>query len=106
MDAPQLTDIDFDAAMSFEQLKALDSSKQFNHSRRVMLLVLGKSKDELVATIGKIGADPFSAWLDQIERLQLELKQLLALSESARARLIVAGQVVAERSAQDRTSRH
>lgn len=105
MDAPQqLAEIDFEAAMSFDQLKAVDGNERFNLSRRVMLLVLSKSKEELVATIRKIGAEPFSAWLDHIEALQQELKHLQQLSESAHARLIVAGQLVAERDAADKPS--
>lgn len=99
MDVPQLTDIEFEAAMNLQQLQALDHNERFNFSRRVMLLVLGKSKEELVTTIEAIGAEPFSAWLDRIEALQRELKDLQELSETARTRLIVAAQVVAERNA-------
>lgn len=99
MDAPKLTDIDFDAVMSLEQLKALDHNERFNFGRRVMLLVLGKNKAELVATVGSIGDQAYAAWLDHIEALQQELRHLQELSETAHARLIVAGQVVAEGSA-------
>lgn len=99
MDATQKTDIDFDAVMNLEQLKALDYNERFNFSRRVMLLVLSKSKAELATTITSIGAEPFSAWVDHIEALQTQLRYLQDLSEIAHARLIVAGQMVAERNA-------
>lgn len=99
MDVPQLTDIDFEAAMNLQQLQALDDNERFNFSRRVMLLALGKNKEELIATIEAIGAEPYSAWLDHIEALQRELKYLQELSETARSRLLVAGQVVAGRDA-------
>lgn len=100
MDATKPTDIDFSAVMDFEQLKALDYNERFNFGRRVMLLALSKSKDELAETVNSIGAEPFSAWLDHIEALQKELKYLQELSETAHARLIVAGQLVAERHRQ------
>jgi len=99
MDASQLTDIDFDALMSLDQLMRLDHDERFNFGRRVMLLVLGKNKAELIATIRELGDEPYSAWLDHIETLQQDLRRLLELSEVAHARLIVAGQVVAERDA-------
>lgn len=97
MDVPQLTDIDFDAAMSLDQLRKLDHDERFNFGRRVMLLALGKSKAELVATVSALGDEPYSAWLDHIETLQQDLRHLLELSEVAHARLIVAGQALAER---------
>jgi len=96
MDAPHLTDIDFEAAFSIDQLKDAEKNDRFTFGRRVMLLALSKSKQELASTVRSIGAEPFGAWLDHIETFQRELKHLQELSESAHARLLVAGQMVLE----------
>ena len=95
----QLSDIDFEAVFSFTQLQAAERQERLDFGRRVTLLVLTKSKEELVATVRTIGAEPYAAWLDHIDAFRQELNDLLELSESARARLIVAGQAVAERCA-------
>lgn len=96
MDAPHLTDIDFEAAFSIGELKNIETNDRFTFGRRVMLLALSKSKLELASTVRSIGAEPFGAWLDHIETFQRELKHLQELSESAHARLLVAGQMVLE----------
>jgi len=96
MDAPHLTDIDFEAAFSIDQLKDAEKNDRFTFGRRVMLLALSKSKQELASTVRNIGAEPFGAWLDHIETFQRDLKHLQDLSASAHARLLVAGQMVLE----------
>lgn len=96
MDAPHPTDIDFEAAFTLAELKDIETNERFTFGRRVMLLALGKSKAELASTVRSIGAEPFGAWLDHIEAFQKELKHLQELSESAHARLVVAGQMVLE----------
>ena len=101
MDAPHLTDIDFEAVFTIDELKQIETNDHLIFGRRVMLLALSKSKPELASTIRSIGAEPFGAWLDHIEAFQRELKHLQQLSESAHARLVVAGQVVLN---QDRTA--
>lgn len=96
MDAPPPTDTDFEAAFTLAELKDIETNDRFTFGRRVMLLALSKSKPELASTVRSIGAEPFGAWLDHIEAFQRELKHLQELSESAHARLLVAGQMVLE----------
>lgn len=98
MDAPRLTDIDFEAVFTLEQARAAEHNDRLGFGRRITLLALTKNKAELVDTVRKIGAEPFSAWLDQVEDFQKELQHLLDLSSSAHARLLVAGQVVVEQA--------
>lgn len=98
MDAPRLTDIDFEAVFTLEQARAAEHNDRLGFGRRITLLALTKNKAELVDTVRKIGAEPFSAWLDQVEDFQRELQHLLDLSSSAHARLLVAGQVVVEQA--------
>lgn len=97
MDAAHLTDIEFEAVFSVEQLKEAESNNRLIFGRRVTLLALTKDKEALANTVRNLGAAPFGAWLAHVEDFQAELKFLLELSESARARLIVAGQVAANR---------
>lgn len=98
MDASRLTDIDFQAALTLEQARAAEHDDRLNVGRRVTLLALTKSKTDLADTVRLVGNESFSAWLDQIEDFQKELRHLLELSASAHARLIVAGQLVIEQA--------
>jgi hypothetical protein len=96
MDASRMTDIDFEAMLTLDQARAAENDSRIAFGRRVTLLALSKNKSELVDSVRKLGAEPYSAWLDQVEDFQKELKYLLELSDSAHARLIIAGQVIIE----------
>lgn len=98
MDAPQLTDIDFEPLFTVEEARSAENSDSIGIGRRITLLALTKSKSELVDTVRRIGAEPFGAWLDQVEEFQKELQCLLELSTSAHARLLVAGQMVVDQA--------
>lgn len=96
MDAPRMTDIDFDAMFTLEQARAAENDGHLAFGRRLTLLALSKNRTELLESVRKLGAESFGAWLDQIEDFQKELKYLLELSDSAHTRLVIAGQLIIE----------
>lgn len=98
IDAQSMSDIDFRPLLTLEQARAAESNRSLVIGRRVTLLALSKDRDELVDCVRKIGAESFSAWLDQIEEFQKELKCLQDLASSAHSRLLVAGRIVIEQA--------
>ncbi len=90
--------MDFDAAMTAEQVEAAEKQRAQTHgmARRLTLMALTKSKSELAAGIAEIGEDGFGEWIGQIELYQSDLKALLEMANAAYARMIVAGEAAME----------
>ncbi|GEM_PF-1925674 len=90
--------LDFTAAMTAEQVEQSEKQREKNHgmARRVTLMTLTRSKDELAAGIAEIGVDAFDEWMGQIELFQSDLKALQEMADTAYARMIVAGEAAME----------
>lgn len=92
--------INFEAVMTMEQLAESETRLKESHGtgRRLALLTLTRSKDELAKAISKMDNEAFDAWVDQIEQFQGDLKALQEVADTALARIIVAGQAAVEMS--------
>ena len=90
--------IEFQAAMTLEQVENSERNRKESHdvARRVTLLTLTKSKDELATGIIEAGAEAVEEWLGQIEQFQSDLKVLNEMADAAYARLLVAGEAASE----------
>lgn len=92
--------INFEAVMTMEQLAESETRLKKSHGtgRRLALLTMTKSKDELTKAISDMDDETFEAWIDQIEQFQGDLKALQEMADAALARIIVAGEAAVEMS--------
>jgi len=84
--------------MTAEQVEQSEKQREKSHglARRVTLMTLTKSKDELAAGIAEMGVEGFDEMMGQIELFQSDLKALQEMAEAAYARMIVAGEAAME----------
>lgn len=90
--------IDFEAAMTLEQVEQSERNRKVSHdlARRVTLITLTKSKDDLAAGIAEAGVEALEGWLEQIELFQSDLKALQEMAGAAYARVLVAGEAASQ----------
>jgi len=87
--------IDFEAAMTLEQVEQSERNRKVSHdlARRVTLITLTKSKDDLAAGIAEAGVEALEGWLEQIELFQSDLKALQEMAGAAYERAEYLGEV-------------
>tara|TARA_B100001059_G_scaffold212378_2_gene227373 strand:+ start:1230 stop:1532 length:303 start_codon:yes stop_codon:yes gene_type:complete len=84
--------IEFEAAMTNEQVTSAEQRLSSDHgmARRLVLLTLSKSKDELIQAVSTGDIEATEVWMEQIEGFQDDLKSLTEMASAAHARLSIA----------------